>query len=280
MGRLNETWNDEYNFFFKMAPTMASIYESQFAFVKDDLKLEWTMDERTEEDGNCFYNSVVQQLGRPEVRNFLLKNGLLEEYLSWSPNEMREQLCNWLDDQLTLMKNDGQPTGIGQFLLDSEEKDIQTCPDWKAFNVTTMEKFLKIQKEGCAKHGDMAWANYIIVQGMACFLNINIKVATKTDKGECLNTIRSGSNMIEVSDVFLTIANYRQKHFQSFIPTNQRNRQNRVLSKIEDDQKLPKQENGKLKNTKDPTKQRKPPEVLTKSEQEACMCYKKIKVNI
>jgi hypothetical protein len=201
---------------------MDQAYEQQFSFVNRELNLGWSIDERTGADGNCFYISIVQQLKRPDVKNFLLQNGLPVEFLSFSSSKLREHFCDWLNYQLTLRNSAGMPlTRIGQYLSESEVIDIETSLYWKARNVTTLEKFLKIQREGCEKHGDMAWANNIIVQGMAYFLNINIKVATKTISSVWVNTICIGPNMDKVTDVFVTIANLNQTHFQSFIPKKQ-----------------------------------------------------------
>jgi hypothetical protein len=149
---------------------MDDMYKQQFAFVNDELHLFWNMDGKTGADGNCFYISIVQQLNRKEVRDFLLQNGLSEEFFSWSPTELREKLCDWLIYHLTLLGSDGRPLRrIGRYLMESEEKDIQTDIYWKNRNVLTIRRFLEIQSEGCKKHQDMAWANHIIVRGMAYF---------------------------------------------------------------------------------------------------------------
>jgi hypothetical protein len=201
---------------------MDQAYELQFSFVKSELKLGWRIDGRTGADGNCFYISIVQQLKRPDVKNFLLQSGMPVEFLSFSPSTLREHLCDWLNYQLTLKNSAGKPlTRIGQYLIESEVIDIETSSYWKAKNVTKIEKFLKIQREGCEIHGDMAWANNIIVGGMAYYLNINIKIATKTPRAAWVNTISIGPNMDKVTDVFMTIANLNQTHFQSYIPNDQ-----------------------------------------------------------
>jgi hypothetical protein len=203
---------------------MDQAYERQFSFVNSELKLLWRIDERTGADGNCFYISVVQQLKRPDVKNYLLQSGMPVDFLSFSPKILRNRLCDWLNYQLTLKNSAGKPlTRIGQYLKESEVIDIETSSYWKARNVTTIGKFLKIQSEGCEKHGDMAWANNIIARGMAYYLNINIKIATKTITAAWVNTICIGPNMDKVTDVFMTIANLNQTHFQSYIPNNQLN---------------------------------------------------------
>jgi hypothetical protein len=203
---------------------MDQAYGQQFSFVKSELNLGWRIDERTGADGNCFYISIVQQLKRLDVKNYLLQSGMPVEFLSFSPKMLREHLCDWLNYQLTLKNSAGKPlTRIGQYLIESEEIDIETSSYWKARNVTTIEKFLKIQREGCESHGDMAWANNIIVRGMAYYLNINLKIATKTIRSAWVNTICIGQNMDKVTDVFITIANLNQTHFQSCIPNNDHN---------------------------------------------------------
>ncbi len=170
--------------------------------------MNWRFDTRTIGDGNCFYGALEQQLRRPELAQLLDP-----AHCQLSHIQLREKICEFM---MSSLPPDDQPdnwpsTGMGQFLKASEVLDLKTDPMYANY---TMKKFLTEQKY------NKTWANQIMIQGAACYLGLEIWVASNTNRSsDPVSYFKTGPGMDEETTQTLCLGMYELIHFQSFIPS-------------------------------------------------------------
>ncbi len=168
----------------------------------------WEFDSETIGDGNCLYRAIEQQLRRPKLNQFLNS-----EHRQLDHVQLRKQICDFM---MRSLPPENQPQNspsivMGQYFKRCEEIDISSDRSYWGFG--TIREFLSDQKR------DKVWANQIMIQGAACFLGIGIGVAsTNNTSKDPVTYFRPGIIMDEETAETLCLGNYRNIHFQSFIP--------------------------------------------------------------
>lgn len=154
---------------------------------------------------------MYQQFNRPEI-----KNALHPQHLEFDHTLLRINVCQYMLDEY---KNNPY-SGLGAKLHDLEINDLKTDNRYISKDITTFEKYINVHERGVNIYNELAWADHIIILGMASFLGIDIRVARSDFTATTPYTIFTCNldSDIENKNVYLAMANLNQQHFQSFIP--------------------------------------------------------------
>ena len=194
--------------------------------------LTWRTDSETLVNGNCFYNAVVQQTHRPEI-----KARLSPEKQNLTPNQLRRQVVNYVKSIFNKFKIN--PSAV------SDQADIAYISEYEKWSFPLLKEdyklppdmsfpdYLDLQGTDASKplpaghKSDWYWATDLFEQATAAYLQITILQNTNSCHPQRPvqtfhpNFDEKGSD----NPIFMALGCKTNVHFQSFLPQPNTNSQ-------------------------------------------------------